>query len=253
MGGLTTNIFASDILLPNIKPLHNWVSPNLPPLIMAFTDFFHFDEEEYRQNKSRPHYPDNELHNNIYRKRREIAASGWSVGVGMVLMHPLGVVVASRTLIVARDKLKLLEMEWARRGYAPLQTHPIRDGAVPCMFAAAVNGLAIGLDLGLGAAGSHVVSHAGHVGAEQLAYGLTQGQGMPSGSEAAFFHGFYNGADQAGAVVQGNGSFGLLPPPMNPAYVVGQAAGVSVAEHAMDYSIQQGANWVQQQAYHDMK
>jgi len=226
---------------------------------MTFTDFFHFDEKKYRQKISRPHYPDHELQQNIYTKRREIAASGWSVGAGLALIPPtlgasaLGAGVASRSLVVARDKLKLLEMEWARRGYPPLRTHPIRDGAVPCVFAAAVGGLTLGLDAGLGAVGANAVSHAGYVGAQNLASGFAQGQGLPSGSEAAFGHGFYNGVHQAGAVFQGNGSFGLPPPPMSPVYAVGQMAGVSAAVHAVDYSIQRGADWVQQRAYHYMK
>ncbi|KLO07913.1 hypothetical protein SCHPADRAFT_944877 [Schizopora paradoxa] len=226
---------------------------------MGVTDFLHFDQSKYRQKISRPHYSDQELQENIYTKRREISASGWGIGAGLALIPPtlgasaLGAGVASRSLIIARDKLSLLEMEWQRRGYAPLQVHHFRDGALPCVFAAAVGGATLGMDHGLAVAGANAISHAGYVGAQQLANGVIQGQGLPPGSEAAFGSGFVNGAHQVGTAFQGTPNFGLAPPPMNPMYAVGQMAGVSAAEHAAGYAIQQGANWMQNQTYHNMR
>lgn len=106
---------------------------------MGLGDLLHFDENAYAQKISLPYYPDPNLYDNIHRKRRQLAASGFSIGAGVALAHiTAGISLASsaygcRTLDIARQKLEMLEYEWSRRGYSPLRQHIGRD-TISCQW-----------------------------------------------------------------------------------------------------------------------
>ncbi|KAI5121203.1 hypothetical protein M0805_006004 [Coniferiporia weirii] len=211
---------------------------------MAISDFLHFDTSSYLGRICRPFYSDNDLHDNIYRKRREIAAAGWSIGVGFALIpltggvSGIGSAVASRTIHIAHQKLHFLENEWARRGYSSPAAHPVRDWLVPVSIAGAAGAVGMGIDSVFSAAGSAAVVHAG---ASAAPYALHHVASQATGQH--FAHGVYSGIEQSANVMTGNGNFNVPPPYYAGTYDAGQAVGMEAVKGGLKYGVQRGGDY----------
>jgi hypothetical protein len=214
---------------------------------MGLNDLLHFDQQAYLQKISRPFYPDPDLYDNIHRKRRQTASSGFSIGAGVALAPvTAGMSLASsaygaRTLDIANKKLALLEWEWARRGYAPLPHHHIRDTILPMAVSGAVNVLTLGMDMGLGSAGANAVSQAGVHGMGQILHGATHGYAA-NHIAPQLTDGFERGFGEAVHHVTSGApfpSYGHPPPPYG---AVGEALGVEAAQGVFHYGAHKAAH-----------
>ena len=214
---------------------------------MAIGDLLHFDEASYRDKISRPWYPDHELYDNIHRKRRQTASSGFAIGAGVALAPvTAGASLASsaygaRTLDIAIQKFALLEWEWARRGYAPLQEHFMRDRVLPMAVTGVVSAATLGIDMGFGSAGANAVAQAGVHGMGQVLH--SAGHSYASNAIAPqLTSGFEKGFEEATHYAVSGAAFpahGYYPPP--PYSAVGEAVGVEVFKQGLHYGVHKGA------------
>ena len=100
----------------------------------------------------RPHYSDDELTANIYRKRQEIKNAGWTVSANLELiplqeeLHPRGAITSSRALQIDYEKLVMLEKEWSARGYPRLEEHYIGDAVLPAIITTSMGIVTLGHD-----------------------------------------------------------------------------------------------------------
>lgn len=140
---------------------------------MGLGDIASFNKQKYRYHVQED-YNDEELRDNIYKKRRQVAASSCSVGTGVALMHvtggasAVGSLLAGRNVQIARKKLKILEEEWGERGYEKLPKEFVRDTIVPAAISAAVGVVSCGIDHA--AANAMAASSAGaHISGSQVA------------------------------------------------------------------------------------
>ncbi|KAI0339461.1 hypothetical protein BDW22DRAFT_1431724 [Trametopsis cervina] len=214
---------------------------------MALDDLLYFDEDAYAQKISRPHYPDSTLADNIHRKRRELASSGFSIGAGVALA-PLtsGVSLASsaygcRTLDIAHQKLALLEYEWRRRGYLPLRQHIGRDTILPMTLSGVVSVATLGFDMGLGAAGANAVSQAGVYGLGQVMHDAYHGYAA-NAAGSHFVHGFGKGFEEVAHHTISGSNFPANGAPLPPYTAIGEAVGVEAARGGVHLGMHQAAH-----------
>ncbi|KAI5121204.1 hypothetical protein M0805_006005 [Coniferiporia weirii] len=211
---------------------------------MAINDFLYFDTTVYLGRICRPLYSDDELCDNIYRKRREIAAAGWSIGMGLALIpltggaSIIGSAIVSRTIHIARQKLHLLDNEWARRGYPSPPEHPVRDWLVPVSIAGTAGAVGMGIDSVFSAAGSAAVAQAG---ASAAPYTLRHVASQATGQH--FAHGVYSGIEQSANVMTGNGNLNVPPPYYAGTYDAGQAVGMEAVKGGLKYGVQRGGDY----------
>ena len=194
---------------------------------------------------------DQDIANDIGKKRREINAAGWTLGANLALIPIVppaivGAAIAGRSVQIARDKLVVLQEEWWRRGHRPIPYNIVRDGLGPVAVAAATSGALLGLDMGFAAAASGPISHAGYAGAEQVANGLVNGQGFPPGFTHQFEDGAWNGIQQGVGVFSGTG-FAVNPGAHQPAYNIGDAVGFAAVHEGANRLIQKFGDEVQGQ------
>ena len=106
---------------------------------MKIREAVYFSKDSYRDKISQPDYSHAELAKNVYVKRRAIWGSGSSVATNVVMAHVTGgltivpVAWAARNISVAKQKLRLLEAEWRRRGQSKLPKRK-RDKIVPIVM-----------------------------------------------------------------------------------------------------------------------
>lgn len=132
--------------------------------IMTFTEnLTGLDLYKYQAKVS--HYDNKSLENNIYKKRRQCAGGTVGLATGLVTaVHTGGVSLAgalysSRSISVAKQKLDIMEQEWARRGYNPLDKRK-RDVILPVAIGVTAMGVAHGIASGLESAGSSAIHQA---------------------------------------------------------------------------------------------
>ncbi|KAI0083856.1 hypothetical protein BDY19DRAFT_613233 [Irpex rosettiformis] len=209
---------------------------------MAVGDLLHFDEAAYINKIARPWYPDEVLYDNIHRKRRQTASSGFAIGAGVALAPvTAGVSLASsaygaRTLDIAKRKLGLLEWEWGRRGYAPLPEHFMRDRVLPMAVTGVVSAATLGFDMGLGAAGANVAAQAGVHGMGQVLHGAGHGIAA-NGIVPQITAGLEKGVEEATHYAMSGAAFhthGFYNPPP-PYQAIGEAAGVEAVKEGIRY------------------
>lgn len=214
---------------------------------MALGDLLHFDEQTYVQKISRPYYPDHVLYDNIHRKRRQTAASGFSIGAGVALAPvTAGMSLASsaygaRTFDIASQKLALLEWEWARRGYAPLPQHHIRDTILPMAVSAVVSSATLGMDFNLGAVGVNAVSQAGVHGMGQILHGATHDYAA-NHIAPQLSHGFEKGFGEAVHHAASGAPFPSHAYPPPPYGTTGEALAVEAAKGVFHYGLHKAAH-----------
>lgn len=150
-------------------------------LIMGLDDVFGFDSYEYKAKVSdRRYYGDEQLANNIYRKRQQATGSAFGVGAGIALApHTGGATLAGalysgRNRSVAKQKLNVLEQEWHERGWQQLPTR-VRDTAVPIAIGAAAMGVTAGVAYGIDHAGAAAINHAATNAQAPATYGAPGG------------------------------------------------------------------------------
>ncbi|KAJ8503080.1 hypothetical protein ONZ45_g11174 [Pleurotus djamor] len=118
----------------------------------------HFDSTQYAAKISHPTYSLQQLALNIYRKRRAIATSKVQIigGVTMSLvtmgLSLFSSAIGLRTLDVEKQKLHLLEREWAVRGQYPLPKRHIQDTIIPVLITTSMGVLGFFLDFGAASA-----------------------------------------------------------------------------------------------------
>lgn len=137
-------------------------------------EILNFDSSEYRKKIRQYDYSYHQLATNIYCKRRAIASSKTSV-VGTVLcagvtggMSIFGTALAGRNISIEKQKLELLEKEWARRGAPPLPKRHIKDMVIPVVLSSAISMFTFTVDLGIAntAANAALAAQMGIAGAE---------------------------------------------------------------------------------------
>jgi len=124
---------------------------------MGFADNLSgFDDNAYMKKiHGRNNYSDQLLQENIYKKRRMINSSKTSAAAGAACAHIsggmslLGTAWSVRTLSVEKQKLKLLEEEWERRGSDKLKKRFVKDTLLPVATSAAIGTLTYGADVGV--------------------------------------------------------------------------------------------------------
>jgi len=119
------------------------------PFTMGLEDLLEFDTSSYRKKISnRRTYSLDELRTNIYRKRSQSAGSSFGLGVSIAAAPAsggaslVGAVYSSRKLLVACQKLELLEEEWTDREMEKLN-HRLRDVLMPVAVGTATMGVRI--------------------------------------------------------------------------------------------------------------
>jgi hypothetical protein len=131
-------------------------------------DFFYFDEDNFRQEiQDQEAYPLDVLQSHIYEMRAQISVSafGWITSAWSIIPTAgLSVVpgaISARFLVVANQKLQILEGELSRRGQAspPGRT---RDMVIPLVVGSMTMGMGSGLAATSGlttrvVAGSHML------------------------------------------------------------------------------------------------
>lgn len=218
---------------------------------MAIKDLLHFDSDAYRAKIQSFNYTNQELANNIYRKRREIASSGWSIGAGIALI-PITAGVsavtstyATRTLSIARQKLWHLECEWSRRGYPPLSKRTLKDFVVPCTITGAVGAIGIGLDATfaspLAAVGSSAAPHA---------HAFLPPHSLPDYHTVQHFgSGVANGVHQGFDAIVGSPGPQVAAAPYHPDpyFAAGQFAGLEAEKFGVNYGVGQAGVYLEDQ------
>ena len=237
----------------------------------ALEEWLHFSENAYRKKIRRPHYTDKELQDNIYQKRREINAAGWTIGANLALIpitagaSALALPVASRSLHIARKKLLMLEDEWRQRGYGTLPSHFFRDGVLPCAVAGTVGAVTMGIDNGFSAAGASamnhtaiqsvgtsVMSHTAMAGGGHMTGVALQANSLSPGVGHQLWYGVENGVQQGVAVLGHPGSSYITAasPYAAPAYTLGQATGVDTVHQGINYATGKLGDWAQDKIAH---
>lgn len=116
---------------------------------------FGFSSSDYSEKISRREYSYSELATNIYRKRRAIATSKVSTASGVAAAHVtggmslVGSAWSGRNISVEKQKLALLEDEWARRGQTRLPKRTVKDMVIPVVIAGAIGVFTFSVDLGI--------------------------------------------------------------------------------------------------------
>lgn len=244
---ISLDVARHNVLLTSLIISHKMPSPN------EFVTGV--NSNAYRNRISRPHYSDQELQDNIYQKRREINAAGWSIGAGLALIpfttgaSAIALPIPARVIQIAHKKLVLLEEEWNRRGYQALPTRIFRDGVIPCAIAGTVGAVGMGVDYGFSAAGSAAVNHAAIAGGGHLAANTIQAHAVAPGAGHQFWNGTENGVQQTFGFL-GHPTNGYIAPAMPysaPAYAVGQAVGMNGVHQFVNYTTQRVGDWAQDQ------
>lgn len=220
-------------------------------------EYLSFDEDEYRRKICRPLYSDQELEENIYKKRQKINGVAWTVGANLALVHVtagLSAITASkcgRAWQIDSAKLKMLEYEWSRRGYLKLPKHKFRDAVIPAAISAAAGGIGMIIGADLAAAGSDAVNNAGISGGYALAGSYMHAHGnLPYGSGGQFVHGVSNGIQQTFGVLQHSMGAYAAPPMQSPAYMAGEAVGMNAVHTGLTYGVGKGGDFIQQRISH---
>lgn len=131
---------------------------------MGFNDLLYFNDDEYKIKITS--YSDQDLHDDILKKRRQTSASGASIGVGIAFAHITGgISLASsaysvRTVDIAYQKLAILEVEWEARGYERVHENVWRDKVLPIAVTGTTGAAVMGIEMGVSAAGAHAVTQA---------------------------------------------------------------------------------------------
>lgn len=137
-------------------------------------EIIRFNSHEYMMKICKYEYSYYQLATNIYCKRRAIACSRTSV-VGTILcasvtggMSLVGTAIAGRNIIIEKQKLQLLEKEWARRGVPPLPRRHFKDTVIPVVLSSALCMFTFTVDLGIAntAANAALETQMGIAGAE---------------------------------------------------------------------------------------
>lgn len=173
---------------------------------MGLDDVFGFSTSSYRAKISdRNSYSDNELANNIYKKRQQCSGSAFGVGAGLAMAAHTGgaslagVAFSGRNRSIAKQKLEMLEHEWQNRGYDSLDKR-LRDTIVPCAIGAAAMGVTAGVACGIEHAGSSAISNAATT-YQPYAYTSTVMVATPAGYAPYTYTGY--GVEQYTANVAG--------------------------------------------------
>jgi len=144
--------------------------------MVKLEEYFHFSSAKYREGIASKAYSDENLANEIYKKRRNLVASKTKIGTSVaiaVASHGVGLVgvfMGARETDVEKKKLELLEEEWSRRKGYRLDNRVFKDMVVPAVLSAAVGALTLGVDLGM--ANSAATGAAGYVGCAHPVSGL---------------------------------------------------------------------------------
>lgn len=210
----------------------------------GFKEYFHFDEDGYEYKISRPYYPTSTLRNNIYQKRRMIVAAGTAICGGVLLSvitsgaSLLALPLPARKLDVEKQKLRLLEAEWIRCGHNKLPSRTVEDKIIPCLVTGAASAVCCGIDIGIAHAGAHTVNEAAAVGSVQLA-GDVATNTIPPGTGHLLAQGIENGIKQTAGLVGHSSHFMAAAPCGSPAFAVGQAVGVKIAQDSAEFAVKQ--------------
>lgn len=216
-------------------------------------EVFHFDSDAYRERKSGEymHNPEG-LRQDIYRKRREIVSSYGGLAVSAGHLNAVGGTFCLRRKSVAKQKLAILEQQWAASGYGPLESRT-RDVVIPLVASAATMGFSCGLESHLMDAGAGAVHGMANSATETMGQYMMQGGPMPSQAvdyaAQAGFQGFAYGVSEAShAIFQGPQTMlNLGYYPTSLPYVAGVGAGVQAVQGAVDqaggYILNRGAEY----------
>jgi len=211
---------------------------------MGIGDFFHFDESEFAHELKR--WSLSKLRTQEVVRTRQIISSGATIGGGLGAapftfgLSLLGSAYGGRRLYVVKKKLELIQAELADRNIE-LYEPSGKDFLIGFLPSVAAMGLGVGVD----ALASHATSTvAAHVVADHgsralneaiqspgtLAHGVEQGVTLQFHEAAQLFEG---GLQHASAVANLDSSFVIAGAPfVNPAEVVGLAAGIGIANAA---------------------
>lgn len=212
---------------------------------MGLEDLFGFSPSDYEEKIGNRHsYSDDELADNIYKKRRQCTGSAFGIGAGIAAaVHTggaslAGVALSGRNRSVAKQKLEILEDEWVRRGFNPLDKR-LRDTVIPVAIGAAAVGISMGVSHGLDSAGSAAIHHAADT-TQQYAYSSTmmvpttvpgvESFMLPNGAVESFVTGV------PGYVPYTFVGYGVEQ-------VTGNVAGQMAALHAGSAAASKGASW----------
>ncbi|KAF7976008.1 hypothetical protein HWV62_8012 [Athelia sp. TMB] len=119
-----------------------------------------FNSADYARHIREEDYTVGQLANNIYTKRRAIAASTTTAATSVAAAHVsggmslFGAVWSGRNISVERQKLAALEQFWASCGQQPLAHRPFKDTVIPVVVATAIGAFAFDLDLALADGGA---------------------------------------------------------------------------------------------------
>ncbi|KAI0825455.1 hypothetical protein BC629DRAFT_1586371 [Irpex lacteus] len=225
----------------------------IPSYRMGVNDLLHFDQYAYQRKISRPWYPDPDLYENIYKKRRQTVSSGFSIGAGVALAPVTagGSLVSSavgvRTLGIANQKLALLEAEWARRGYRRLPDHFLRDRVLPMAVTGAVSVATMGFDVGLGSAGANMVVQAGGHGVGQVIHGIGHGYATHN-FIPQFATGTEKGFEEAAHYAVSGAAFPPHGYPVPPYRAMGEFVGVEGVKWGVHQGMERAAHTGQEYA-----
>lgn len=160
----------------------------------SFEEYFHFDEFAYRCKISSSSYPTGTLRDNIYQKRRTIVVAGTTIYGGLMLSAAtsgaslFALPLPARKLDVEKQKLRLLEAEWIRRGHNKLPSRTVKDKVIPCLVTGAATAVCYGIDIGIAHAAGDVTTNtiSQTVPSASLAFDLGQTVGMIAPKTAKF-------------------------------------------------------------------
>ncbi|KAF8657838.1 hypothetical protein AX16_002154 [Volvariella volvacea WC 439] len=121
---------------------------------MKFSEILDFDKYDYQEKISAPDYSYYKLAHNIYTKRRAITGSTVATGASVLSLGVtggaslFGGAFSLRNRSVEKQKLKLLEREWERRGQPHLPER-LRDMIIPIVLTTAAGMFMFSVNLGI--------------------------------------------------------------------------------------------------------
>ncbi|KAF7976116.1 hypothetical protein HWV62_7553 [Athelia sp. TMB] len=127
---------------------------------MHIKEAFNFNSAEYARHIREEEYTVGRLANNIYTKRRAIAASKTSALASVAAAHVSGgtsllsAAWSSRNISVERQKLDALEQYWESSGQPRLPQRHFKDTIIPVVVATAIGVFAFDLDLAIADGGA---------------------------------------------------------------------------------------------------
>jgi hypothetical protein len=122
---------------------------------MKLLETLHFSENNYQQTISRKYFSYTTLAKEIYRKRANETTAKTRLAMSIATVHLTGglsflsAAANCRNMSVEARKLKVLEVEWARRGQCRLPERSIRDQIILISIAIGTSAITIGIDIGL--------------------------------------------------------------------------------------------------------